>query len=517
MANSSKKIFFSDLIGSSYKDWERTQIIFDGGTGTGKTYFILNRLGNYAKQANRKILYLCNRSELKYQICCKVKQLRLQNTIWVMTYQDLQNKLKSHKTIPYYEYIIADECHYFTNDALFNEYTDLSYKYLEEQKACVVIYISATAKVFFNWIKRQKQITDDHYFLIAKDYSYVHSVCFYEKKQLIPKIDEILETEGNSKIIVFCNSIDRMLELHKKYGDLANYCASKNASKVKDICEEKSIYEHPDGTVTFDKRILIATKVLDNGIDIKDAAVKHIFSEILDADSAIQALGRKRKISENDTCTFYLKNYSGQAIQGMLNTNDYQLDPVIEYRVNYPRFVELYGQNRKRIRNNKIFYTKFADDRENIQLAYNEMRFNKYLMDNIILNDMKEKSYKNVMVDLLGSTVSGKINDLDIHVDKKDEFLEYLKSIEGKWLYDTDRKEITKRFELIGLKLRREGINTLNGALEDNYKNKYKCRFRNKYLDDAGKLTKTYLVDNRKVLPDGSLNKMRNKMYWILE
>lgn len=201
MANSSKKIFFSDLIGSSYKDWERTQIIFDGGTGTGKTYFILNRLGNYAKQANRKILYLCNRSELKYQICCKVKQLRLQNTIWVMTYQDLQNKLKSHKTIPYYEYIIADECHYFTNDALFNEYTDLSYKYLEEQKACVVIYISATAKVFFNWIKRQKQITDDHYFLIAKDYSYVHSVCFYEKKQLIPKIDEILETEGNSKIL----------------------------------------------------------------------------------------------------------------------------------------------------------------------------------------------------------------------------------------------------------------------------------------------------------------------------
>lgn len=55
-----------------------------------------------------------------------------------------------------------------------------------------------------------------------------------------------------------------------------------------------------------------------DGINIKDKKVKHIFSEILDADSAIQALGRKRRTSEDDTCTFYLKNYSGQAIQGLL-------------------------------------------------------------------------------------------------------------------------------------------------------------------------------------------------------
>lgn len=47
--------------------------------------------------------------------------------------------------------------------------------------------------------------------------------------------------------------------------------------KVKDICNEKCVYEHKDGTVTFDKRILVTTKVLDNGINIKDKKVKHIF------------------------------------------------------------------------------------------------------------------------------------------------------------------------------------------------------------------------------------------------
>ena len=32
---------FSELIGDTYKSWKDTRIILDGGTGTGKTYFVL--------------------------------------------------------------------------------------------------------------------------------------------------------------------------------------------------------------------------------------------------------------------------------------------------------------------------------------------------------------------------------------------------------------------------------------------------------------------------------------------
>lgn len=312
---------------------------------------------------------------------------------------------------------------------------------------------------------------------------------------------------------MFCNSITRMLELYKKYENQADYAASQNAVKVKDICNEKCVYEHKDGTVTFDKRILVTTKVLDNGINIKDKKVKHIFSEILDADSAIQALGRKRRTSEDDTCTFYLKNYSGQAIQGLINTNEYQLEPVMTYRIKYDEFLNKYGQNRKRIRNNKIFYTKFSNDKDKNNIAFNEMRLNKYLMDNMILGDMKEGSYKSVMIGLIGYSLPDKVEELEINIEEKDGFLEYLKSIEGKWLYSAERKEVVKRFEDIGVKLRRQGINTLNGALQDFYENRYKCRFRNKQIDENGKLTKKSLVDYRRTLEDGSINPMRNKAY----
>jgi superfamily II DNA or RNA helicase len=508
---------FSDLIEDKYKSWKDTRIILDGGTGSGKTYFVLNKIGKYAKECNCKILYLCNRSKLRDQTYGDIKKLKLQDTVIVMTYQSLQNRIKHKDTFPHYDYIIADECHYFTNDALFNEYTDLSYKYLKHQSKNVVIYISATAKVFFHWMKQKEIVTQEHYFSIPKDYSYVDKVYFYDKKYLIPQIDKILEEEKDSKIIVFCNSITRMLELYKKYENQADYAASQNAVKVKDICNEKCVYEHKDGTVTFDKRILVTTKVLDNGINIKDKKVKHIFSEILDADSAIQALGRKRRTSEDDTCTFYLKNYSGQAIQGLINTNEYQLEPVMTYRIKYDEFLNKYGQNRKRIRNNKIFYTKFSNDKDKNNIAFNEMRLNKYLMDNMILGDMKEGSYKSVMIGLIGYSLPDKVEELEINIEEKDGFLEYLKSIEGKWLYSAERKEVVKRFEDIGVKLRRQGINTLNGALQDFYENRYKCRFRNKQIDENGKLTKKSLVDYRRTLEDGSINPMRNKAYWILE
>ena len=508
---------FSDLIEDKYKSWKDTRIILDGGTGSGKTYFVLNKIGKYAKECNCKILYLCNRSKLRDQTYGDIKKLKLQDTVIVMTYQSLQNRIKHKDTFPHYDYIIADECHYFTNDALFNEYTDLSYKYLRHQSKNVVIYISATAKVFFHWMKQKEIVTQEHYFSIPKDYSYVDKVYFYDKKYLIPQIDKILEEEKDSKIIVFCNSITRMLELYKKYENQADYAASQNAVKVKDICNEKCVYEHKDGTVTFDKRILVTTKVLDNGINIKDKKVKHIFSEILDADSAIQALGRKRRTSEDDTCTFYLKNYSGQAIQGLINTNEYQLKPVMIYRIKYDEFLNKYGQNRKRIRNNKIFYTKFSNDKDKNNIAFNEMRLNKYLMDNTILGDMKEGSYKSVMIGLIGYSLADKVEELEINIEEKDGFLEYLKSIEGKWLYSAERKEVVKRFEDIGVKLRRQGINTLNGALQDFYENRYKCRFRNKQIDENGNLTKKSLVDYRRTLEDGSINPMRNKAYWILE
>lgn len=72
------RLYFSDLIGDAYKGWHDTKIILDGGTGAGKTYFCLNKVGVHAQRQEKSVLYLCNRKELKEDIIVEVNFLGLE-------------------------------------------------------------------------------------------------------------------------------------------------------------------------------------------------------------------------------------------------------------------------------------------------------------------------------------------------------------------------------------------------------------------------------------------------------
>ena len=124
---------------------------------------------------------------------------------------------------------------------------------------------------------------------------------------------------------------------------------------------------------------------------------------------------------------------------------------------------------------------------------------------------MKKWGYIPIVLSFLGNQLSDKSERMVVDVKKIDVFLEYLKSIEGKYIFAEDRQRIKEEFEEIGVKLRYIGINTFNGALEDIYKDLYSCRFYNQ--DEHGK---SY-VDKRRKNPDGSPNINRDKRYWILE
>ena len=58
------RLFFSDIIGEKYRLWNKEFVILDGGTGSGKTYFIQHILIPYAEKLRKSILYLCNRRSL---------------------------------------------------------------------------------------------------------------------------------------------------------------------------------------------------------------------------------------------------------------------------------------------------------------------------------------------------------------------------------------------------------------------------------------------------------------------
>ena len=319
------------------------------------------------------MLYLCNRSALKNQTYKRVRRLKLKN-VRVESYQNLQRDIQDGKEIPYYDYIVADECHYFTTDALFNDYTDVAYDYVMKQKESVVIFVSATAKKFFQYLKNTNKVKKKNSYRLDKDYSYVTKLFYYQGDELRGIIDDILGNETDSKIIVFCNSGDRIIEMSEIYGDNADYYCSKNAKekRLRDLCgwgkdqngrveEPNCIKEYADDLITFDKRILFTTSVLDNGVDLKDRRIKYIFSEIIDVDTMIQSLGRKRSLDKQDCCYFYIRLYQKKGLQGFINSITYQLGPVDLYKNNYGEFYKQYGNGKKRARisKNKIFYNLF--------------------------------------------------------------------------------------------------------------------------------------------------------------
>jgi|GEM_PF-1083235 len=527
MANGKQKIWVSDLIGEDYKKWHNEFVILDCGTACGKTYFCIRRLGKYAATKKRRILYLCNRSKLRNQTYRQVRDEKLQATIYVTTYQAFQKKIQQGDKIPHYDYIIADECHYFTTDAGFNDYTDVAYNYVMKQKESVVVFVSATAKSFFKYLRDTSKVKKKNSYRLDKDYSYVSKLFYYQSEELPGIIDDILNNETDSKIIVFCNSGDRILEMSKIYGDKADYYCSRNTKKkrLRDLCgwkedsngkvieEPTCIKNYADDLITFDKRILFTTSVLDNGVDLKDRKIKHIFTEIIDVDTMIQSLGRKRSLGKDDTCYFYIRLYQAKGLQGFINRINYHLEPVELYKSDYETFYKKYGdgKQREKLNKNKIFYNLFKKKNIYGQIKVNECKFRKYSRDYDMFTSMKELGHKGYLEDILEESLTSNAEEMACNVEEMDKFILFLKSIEGKRLYVEDQQYIKEEFETIGLKLRYKGINTFNGALEDNYKNLYKSRFYSADIND-----KSY-VDKRRVLDNGLPNPNRDKRYWILE
>ena len=196
-----------------------------------------------------------------------------------------------------------------------------------------------------------------------------------------------------------------------------------------------------------------------------------------------------------------------------MNINNSQLKPVDMFNKDYKKFYEEYGngQQRKKLNNNRIFYSYFSKEKDMSKIKVNKCRYDKYKRDNIVLRQMKEWGYLVVLNHYLGQELSSKSKFIEVDVKCIDKFMEYLSSIEGKMLFHEDKEKIKAEFESVGVKLRYTGINTFNGALEDLYKGIYSCRFYNKTIE--GKV----FVDTRRKLERGHDNPNHYKKYWILE
>lgn len=367
-------MYISDIIQTDIMKWKPKDTVFiSAPTGTGKTTFVLEQLLPYAINNEKRILYLCNRSVLEQQLKAKLFKRQGIDTdnaelikstydfegISIMTYQRLQslkgNALQEIEND--FSYIIYDEIHYLMEDAAFNAYTSKLWKFISCR--CIGIFMSATLddlperiinKMYDEYVDERLDWEVENKFLRKKKiimplyqtmihnlvnglnygdvyipYNYVWyydvpeqekniMVKYYEDEEMIVK--EIMDNQKNTddKWLLFTNN--------KKRGALL--CASLKKSNISTEMfsaddRESDIRKEIINQESFETRVLITTKVLDNGITLKDCKLKHIMIDTISETEFLQMLGRKRYINQKDKFILYICKKSAKQFSGYKN------------------------------------------------------------------------------------------------------------------------------------------------------------------------------------------------------
>lgn len=328
-------------IQEDYKNWlprgvERHQkasrIFIESPTGTGKSSFVLDKLFPFAAEKNYNILYLANRSALNQQIKnAAARKLEVKGKIkkdeatfylpgsfcclTVINYQAISlNPMALKMFLSNYTYIVFDEAHFFIEDSLFNAKTGLLLKsVLNELPDAVWIFLSATLdgsedllltaadKIQPNNLidaNLNKVVFRDHCIVYKNNYqSAVYTPSFFRGiDDLMPVINRTV----GEKWLIFVSSIQRgkalQQRIKKETGRKAVFLSSENKAGKR--------WEMLSAEERYDEDVLIATKVLDNGVNIRDEDVRHIVIPFCDRTEFMQMLGRRRTHEGERVCLY---------------------------------------------------------------------------------------------------------------------------------------------------------------------------------------------------------------------
>ena len=259
-------------------------------TGSGKSFFVNHHLKSFCEFREKKILWISNRIALKRQNERLIsEETDDNNVITTINYQEIEARLLRYEKIPFYDYIVADECHYFFTDSKFNNKTDVSLEWLLRREDCIKILCSATGTLLQEYLKFRE--TEANTYEIAPDYSYIDNIFFYKNSENNKDLINIIANIPENEKIMYFASAENAYNMTKEFSNSAFLC-SKNNSLHKHL--NKEVMQQINENEKFDCRLLCTTIVLDNGINIKDNAVRHIIVDYLDLDIIQQCIGRKR-------------------------------------------------------------------------------------------------------------------------------------------------------------------------------------------------------------------------------
>lgn len=402
----------SNVIGEDYKNWNKGDIVtIKAQTGTGKTHFITNKLiphmGDY-----ERMLIVSNRRNLKRQFkkdLFDYYKTPLPNTfkelddlgsienITIMSYQtlaDLKNREEygeDQLNLDIYDYIICDECHFFLTDSSFNNKCDLAFKELirGRHRNAIKIFISATIdEVEQSIIKSVEDVKSIgfgtyadckiHKYETNIDYSYLDVKYFKNIKDITQLIKN---DKTDDKWLVFVTSKGKGNKIMEELDGICTFSFITKDTKI-DKCEDlKCIINNSK----FNSKVLISTKAMDNGINIKDDQVKNIVIMSYDKTTFIQELGRLRFDIENaTTINLYIPTYSYSTFSTILNTNIENTQKKIdEFNQDGNSFNRKYSRDYKKLPENIFILDKEGNFKINLN-GYSRFIKDKSFVEGIV-------------------------------------------------------------------------------------------------------------------------------------
>lgn len=473
----------ADVIREDYKTWGKGKVAIEATTGTGKTSFVMGPLMDWALAETvrvkipRQMLILCNRRALKADIMAKFEarckpQIFMNefgepdcleyDIVTIATYQHFEKRLKHTKdkgrVLGSYKIIVLDECHYFFDDASFNENTAALYQAIKEQEEeGLVVWMTATPENMYSVWMRRGQLKPEHYYkLVRKAEHITRAWIYYKDTELIDIIDGA--AARGEKVLVMVTKRDKLDSMRALYGDkAAYYCSANNLKGPMDELEDCV----RDGKLQ--KPILFATEALYNGVDIKDETLKHIVIESWVPLKIMQMQGRKRPISADDTCTVYYRGLGAKQIEGLWRAAERKREPVEAYlqkqKGNPAEWDVLVNQDdsKERIKNcPAIEYNPKTGEYDINPMLTEHMRQRAH-----VLKQMKEKGYKQAMDELVwGRILTVKPEHYMIEGQK-----EYINEHIGVRMQKEELREALLDIGLCKRTTRPPGMTALNKAL----------------------------------------------------
>lgn len=186
--------YASELIGDAFRHWENGRVLLDMGTGRGKNEFIIKRLASWCVDEMLtngiigRVLYLCplntlHTEKLQRRMEAAIAEadgepmeivmtydMLYESMLEVQTYQHIETKYRNdpaslEKYLAPFKYIVADECHYFTDFSSYGINTYLSLEVLQKAEADhVVIYMSATGEETYKLLEETAKTPEDRIF-----------------------------------------------------------------------------------------------------------------------------------------------------------------------------------------------------------------------------------------------------------------------------------------------------------------------------------------------------------------